>query len=250
VKAFVHAFSLTPGKVNAGLELPGQFNQLQSNPIILLSDGRYFMPVAFNLSEAIYDCPFFWMNSDRSYAPVAVMNRGRFAEDAAANLLRTVFGAQNVYTDVQIKESKAKTVTDIDVLAVIGNKAVIAQVKSKRLTELARLGDETHLTNDFKLAVQEAYEQGLLSRRALFNSGCKLFSAEKEIHLSESIDDAYIVCVTLDHYPAVMHQLDVCLQKLADDPFPVAISIFDLKCWRFTCQIRSNLPTTCARGSP
>ena len=36
------------------------------------------------------------------------------------------------------------------------------------------------------------------------------------------------MCVTVDHYPAIMHQLDVYLTKRPDDPFPVAISIFDL----------------------
>jgi hypothetical protein len=228
VKAFVRAFSLIPGKVNSGLQLPGQFNELQSRPIVQLPEGRYFLPIGFNLSESIYESPFFWMNSDNPYRTTALLHRGRFAEAATADLLGKVFGATNVYTDVQIKESKGKTLTDIDVLAVVGNKAVIAQVKSKRLTELAKLGDETRLTADFKLAVQEAYDQGLLSRQALLNKKDSLFSGDKQIHLSESIDDAYILCITVDHYPAVMHQLDVYLNKTVDDPFPVAISIFDL----------------------
>lgn len=228
VRVFVRAFSLVPGKVNANLELPGQFNQLQSNPVVQLPDGRYFLPVGFNLSEAIYECPFYWMNADRSYIPEALLHRGQFAENVTANLLRDVFGAGNVYTDVEIKKSKSQTVTDIDVLAIVGNKAVIVQVKSKRLTELAKLGDETRLAADFKLAVQEAYDQGLLCRQALIARGSKLFVGGKEIHLSESIDDAYILCVTVDHYPAVMHQVDVYLTKQSDDPFPVAISIFDL----------------------
>jgi len=228
VKAFVQAFSLTPGSVNAELRSPGQFNELQSRPIVQLPDGRYFMPIGFNLSEAIYESPFFWMNSDNAYRTTALVHRGQFAEKATANLLAKVFGTSSVYTDVQIKESKGKTLTDIDVLAIVGNKAVIAQVKSKRLTELAKLGDEGRLTGDFKLAVQEAYDQGLLSRKALLNRKDNLFSGGKEIHLSESIDDAYILCITVDHYPAVMHQLDVYLTKQDDDPFPVAISIFDL----------------------
>jgi hypothetical protein len=227
-KAFVRAFSLMPGKVNSDLKLPGQFNEVQSRPIVKLPDGRYFLPVGFNLSEAIYESPFFWMNSDNSYRATALLHRGQFAENATADLLAKVFGASNVHTDVQIKESKGKTLTDIDVLGVVGNKAVIAQVKSKRLTELAKLGDEARLTADFKLAVQEAYDQGLLSRRALLNRKDSFFSGGKEIHLSESIDDAYILCITVDHYPAVMHQLDVYLKKEVDDPFPVAISIFDL----------------------
>ncbi len=93
IRAFVKAFSLIPGKVNSNLQLPGQFNQLQSNPIIRLPDGRYFLPVGFSLSEAIYECPFFWMNGDGSYRDKALLNRGRFAESATANLLRRVFGA-------------------------------------------------------------------------------------------------------------------------------------------------------------
>lgn len=228
IKAFVRAFSLIPGKVNSDLRLPGQFNELQSRPIVRLPDGRFFLPIGFNLSEAIYESPFFWMNSDNPYRTTALLHRGQFAENATADLLAKVFGASNVYTDVQIKQSKDKTLTDIDVLAVVGNKAVIAQVKSKRLTELAKLGDEARLTEDFKLAVQEAYDQGLLSRRALLDRKDSFFSGGKEIHLSESIDDAYILCITVDHYPAVMHQLDVYLSKQVDDPFPVAISIFDL----------------------
>jgi hypothetical protein len=228
VEAFVAAFSLVPGKVNAGLQLPGQFNQLQSNPVLQLPDGRYFLPLGFNLAEAIYECPFFWMNTDRSYVAEALLHRGRFAENATMDLLRRVFGTSNVYTNVEIKRTRSQTVTDIDVLAIVGNKAVVAQVKSKRLTELSRLGDQTRLTGDFKLAVQEAYDQGVLCRKALLNRDSKLFSGGKEIHLSESLDDAYIVCVTLDHYPAVMHQVDVYLTKQPDDPLPIAISLFDL----------------------
>jgi hypothetical protein len=228
VDAFLKAFSLAPGKVNSNLQLPGQFNELQSRPVVRLPDNRYFLPVGFNLSEAIYECPFFWMNSDRSYRDAALLHRGQFAEAETANLLGKVFGTSNVYIDVQVTESKGRTLTDIDVLAVVGNKAVIAQVKSKRLTELARLGNETRLVGDFKLAVQEAYEQGLLSRRALLNKDGRLFSGGKPVDLDESIDDAYILCITLDHYPAVMHQVDVYLRKQPDDPFPVAISVFDL----------------------
>ena len=127
---------------------------------------------------------------DRSYRDKALLNRGRFAENVTANLLRKVFGADNVYTDVEIKKSKSQTITDIDVVALVGNKAVVAQVKSKRLTELAKIGDETRLTADFKLAVQEAYDQALLCRRALLDRNSKLFASGKETHLSESIDDA------------------------------------------------------------
>ena len=168
------------------------------------------------------------MNADRSYIAEALRRRGDFAESETANLLRSVFGASNVHRDVVLKKSKSETVTDIDVLAIVGNKAIVAQVKSKRLTELAKLGDKMALMADFKLAIQEAYDQGLLCRRALLDRDTTLFVKGDELHLSETIDDAYILCITVDHYPAVMHQLDVYLEKAPEDPFPIALSIFDL----------------------
>ncbi len=214
--------------MNAKLELPGQYNQLQSKPLVHLPDGRYFLPIAFNLSEAIYESPFFWMNADPAYVGAALLNRGKFAETATAEVLRNVFGASNVYRDVEVRERKGHAITDIDVLAVVGNKAVIAQVKSKRPTELAKLGDEKKLVADFELAVQDAYDQGLLCRKALIDHKNKLFEDGNEIHLTETIDEAYVLCVTVDHYPAVTHQVDVYLKKEPGDPFPIALSIFDL----------------------
>lgn len=207
--AFLQAFSLIPGSVNANLKLPGQYNELQAKPVINLPDGRYFVPIAFNLTEAIYESPFFWMNTDKAYAPTALANRGKFAESVTSNILRGVFGVNNVYRDVEVRGKKGHTITDIDVLAVVGNKAVIVQVKSKRLTELARLGDKDRLRTDFEAAVQEAYNQGLLSRRAIIDRSNRLFINGTELDLTTAIDDAYILCATVDFYPAVTHQGDL-----------------------------------------
>jgi len=228
VEAFLRAFSITPGIANAKLELPGQFNELHSKPLIRLPDGRYFRPVGFNVFEAIYESPFYWMNTDHSYVATALLNRGKYAESATAELLRNVFGDRNVYRDVEVRAKKGKAVTDIDVLAVVGNKAVIAQVKSKRLTELSKLGDDKTLVSDFELAVQEAYDQALLCRKAILTGENKLFVDGAELRLKQTIDDAYILCVTVDHYPAVTHQADVYLRKDLPDPYPIALSIFDL----------------------
>lgn len=228
VASFLRAFSLIPGTVNAKLNAPGQYNELESHPVIQLPDGRYFLPVVFNLSKAIYESPFYWMNLDDVYRTEALGHRGEFAQTAAAELLAKVFGAGNVHTQVEVRKTKNQLVTDIDVLAIAGNKAVVVQVKSKRLTELAKLGDAPSLNHDFQKAVQDAYEQGLASRRAVINKDHRLCVDGKELHLDERIDEAYILCVTLDHYPAVAHQVEFYLQKAAGDPFPIAISIFDL----------------------
>ena len=79
--------------------------------------------------------------------------------------------------------------TDIDVLAIAGNKAIIVQAKSKRLTELSKTGDEDKLRSDFKDAVQKAYDQGLACRTAVIEKQNTLVSSDgQEIALDYHCD--------------------------------------------------------------
>ena len=53
------------------------------------------------------------------------------------------------------------------------------------------------------------------------------------VRLKETIDEAYLICLTADHYPAVTTQVESYLQRGEGDPYPLAMSIFDLDCqWR------------------
>lgn len=226
--AFVTAFSLTPGEVNQRLNLPGQDNELYARPMVCLPDNRYLIPIGFNLCQSIYETPFSWMYKDKAYRTEAGRHRGNFAQNFTAELMRKVFGHSNVFAEVKVQRSKAETETDIDILAVVGNKAVIVQVKSKRLTKLARMGEDDKLKGDFQSAIQDAYNQALLSRQAVLERTSKLIAEGKEIHLSEKLDEAYLLCVTLDYYPAVTHQVEVYLKRTQHDPVPIALSIFDL----------------------
>lgn len=77
--------------------------------------------------------------------------------------------------------------------------------------------------------MQKAYDQGLACRYAIIDKTNTLVTDNgKELKLGEYIDDAYIICLTSDYYPAVTHQVDVYLQKQPQDPHPLAMSIFDL----------------------
>lgn len=94
-------------------------------------------------------------------------NRGLNVEALAHGLLWRSFG-DNVYHSVKVKRGST-VLTDIDGLAVIGNKAIIFQEKSKWLTDLSKSGDETSLRSDFQKAIQDAYDQGIVSRQAILN---------------------------------------------------------------------------------
>ena len=113
---------------------------------------------------------------------------------------------------------------------ILGSKALRVQVKSKKLTELSRTGNDEQLQTDFQGAVQDAYNQGLVSRKKILDRGAKFFDKDgKEIVLSEGIDEVYIMGITTENYPSLTHQSHVMLDKKDDEPFPIFSTIFDLE---------------------
>ena len=228
VDSFLNTFVIVPGTINQGFDTVGAYNAVLSHPIISLEEDSYFLPIAFNLAQSIYDSPFYWMEKDSHYKETARQHRGVATEEIAYELLEPVFGEGNVYRDVKVREGGID-LTDIDVLVIAGNKIVIIQAKSKKLTVQSKIGGYESLQSDFQQAVQSAYDQGLISRRAVLGRKNDFETSDGEtINLSEAINEAYIVCLTGDDYPALTHQLDIYLNKDEADPYPLAMSIFDL----------------------
>lgn len=231
VCSFFDNFSVEPGN-NTKYNGPGYFNQLNSTPILKLDGERYFVPIGYLIPEAVYESPFYWMWEDKDYRPKLAKHRGDAGEEIAYNLLAKVFGKENTFRSVLVKSKKGETLTDIDVLCLLGNKALCVQVKSKKLTIAAKRGDFEQLSMDFKGAVQDAYDQGLVSRTSILN-GKLTFIDENGIEISRlkdsSIKEAYILGITTENYPALVHQIHMMLKKEKDDPFPLFVSAFDLE---------------------
>ena len=106
----------------------------------------------------------------------------------------------------------------------------------------ARAGDGQALQTDFIQAVQDAYGQGIKGRNALLLGDCELQDEHgKPIKLPRDIDKVYILCVTGDHYPAIVTQAKVFLKKQDGDPHPVMMSVFDLDVVTFYLNDRFDL---------
>lgn len=215
---------------NENFKTIGDFNIINSRPIIQLPDGKWFLPVFYLLAEAVYESPYYWMCEDDEYKSKALHNRGKVGEEIVSDLLRPVFGSDNVFPSVKIKKTKEKTVTDIDVLCLLGNKALCVQVKSKKMTIAARRGEVDALVRDFKGAFQNAYEQGLTCRDYLKSKEC-IFLDENgnKLTFPEYINDVYILCVTTENYPAIPYCSFVLLDKKETNPNPLFLSVFDLE---------------------
>lgn len=228
---FFANFSITPQQgANPSFNNIGDYNQIVSHPILKVEEGKFLVPITFLLYEACYESPFYWMNADKKYLDAASKHRGQVGEEICHELLLKVFGAGRTFRSVKIKTKQGADATDIDVLCLLGSKALCVQIKSKRLTHLARKGNDEELGKDFKGAVQDAYEQGLLSRKLILAQDAVFVDEHgSEIKLSEEIDDVYIMVVTAEEYPSLAHQSRVLLERENSAPLPIAINIFDLE---------------------
>ena len=231
VERFLNNFSVIPSEgANSKFQTVGDYNLINSHPLIGLDSERYFVPIFLLLCEAVYESPYYWMIDDENYKKQALKNRGNVGEEIAYELLSSVFGKGRTYKSLKITAKKGHDTTDIDVLCILGSKALCVQVKSKKLTELSKKGDDKQLKLDFQQAVQDAYRQGLISREKVLQSDAKFIDETgNEIKLPEEIDEVYIMCLTTENYPSLVHQCDALLSKGADEPFPIVLTVFDLE---------------------
>ena len=229
IDAFLETFSLEPGTANQDFNIYGDYNAFDACPIIRMGDGRYLLFVYFFLAQSIYESPFYWMSSDQAYRDTAFANRGKATTSIAYEMMVRVFGPGRVFQDVRVMRNKREAVTDVDILVFVGNKAVVIQAKSKKLTQLARRGSEYKLHSDFKAAIQDGYDQAIACRQALLNRHYTFVdSAGNALRLEESLDDAYLICLTSDNYPSLSLQTAHFLTRKAGNPAPISTSLLDL----------------------
>jgi hypothetical protein len=206
VRAFLAAFTFV-GDGNPTFTSLNEFNAVNAYPLLKMDDDHYVLFQYVSLTEALYETPFYWMSDCKAYKESAMINRGRFTEEFAAERLEQVFGADRVYRNVDIWESKAKKLGEIDVLVLFADRAIVVQAKSKKLTLAARKGNDLQLRGDFKRAVQDAYDQAYMcSRHLLSNSLIFTDASGKPVHIPKPLKQVHPVCVVSDHYPALSFQ--------------------------------------------
>ena len=223
------AFELPSTERNAGFNALHDFNVLTATPLLRMPSGELLSLQSYSLAEAIYDAPFYWMAQDKRYLSTLTRNRGDFTENFVAERLGLVFGTEHVHLNVDIFETKAEKVSDIDVLVVWGNRVVVVQAKSKRLTLEARKGNDQVIRDDFKKAVQAAYDQGTACAKCLLDKRFRVVAPDgREIALPQDIKEIYLFCVVSDHYPALSFQARQFLQTESIDRVqaPLVMDVF------------------------
>ena len=215
------AFVASEPPTNASFASLGDFNVANSTPIMRFSDGTYASLQTYGVVEALYDSPFYWMFKDKIYRDVASANRGAFTEALTARRLMAVFGEGRVHRGVNVMR-KDTHVTEVDVLVLFAGRAIVVQCKSKKLTLAARKGNDHRLRDDFKKAVQDAYDQARLCAASLNDRELAFVGSDgRELTIPE-LRAIYPVCMVSDHYPALAPQARQFLVQHPSDPIQPA----------------------------
>lgn len=206
IERFLDAFSFNREARNPSFSSLSAYNETNAAPIIKVSDGSYILLQQYSLLEALYEAPFFWMAGDNAYRATAAKNRGKFAEEFLAERLVAVFGARNVVANVDIYKGKDR-ICEIDILVLYGDIFLVVQAKSKRLTIESRKGNDLQLKDDFKKAIQDAYDQALLCSKALAGEGYRfVLPSGDEFDAPKNPSTIFPLCIVADHYPALAVQ--------------------------------------------
>ncbi len=209
------------------------FNITNAYPLIHLGNNEYLLFQYYSIAEALYETPFYWMSSDKSYLNEAMKNRGEFTEGFSTERLELIFSKNRVNKNICILDKKKQRVGEIDILITYADRAIVIQAKSKRLTIEARKGNDKQIKNDFKKSIQDSYDQALLCAKLLTDTDYKLTTADsKEISIIRNFKKIYILCVISDHYPALSFQARQFLQYEQNDtimaPFIMDVFLLDV----------------------
>lgn len=225
------AFAVPKSVYNEQFKALNDFNIANATPLIRMPDGAYLLFHIYSLVEALYEAPFYWMGADKAYVSTAMQNRGVFTEQFAVERLRQVFGAENVFPNVDIYESKDTKLGEIDVLVLFGNRALVLQAKSKRLTLEARRGNDLQIKDDFKKSIQDSSDQAYLCAKLVEEERFTFKDAAgNAVTLPASLKRIYVICLISDHYPALSFQVRQFLKFGATDrtSSPFVMDVFAL----------------------
>jgi SEC-C motif/Nuclease-related domain len=207
VTTVLSSFTQADGEGNGGFRSVHDFNVMSSTPLLRCDGDLYALFSHQGLEHSLYDSPYYWMASDCGYKDTAMENRGLFAELFVKDRLEHVFGEAKVWQGVKVRNSTGNDVTDIDVLVLFGNRAIVVQAKSKKLTIEARRGTHDALIADFKSAVQDAYNQCTRAANALISPGFSFHTQDGRQISTPALEEVFPVCVLSEPYPALAFQV-------------------------------------------
>jgi hypothetical protein len=226
----LEAFAVPESCRNDGFRTVSDFNIVNAQPITRRDSESFFCFQAYSFYEAVYESPYYWMIKDKVYKDIADKHRGDFPEEFSRERLERVFGKKHTFVNAHIVDQSGKDVGEVDVLVLFGNRAIVVQAKAKRLTVNARKGNDGAIRKDIEGSILSSYDQALdCGQRLLRRAERVIDRTGQEIKVPE-LKKVYLVCVVLEHYPALAFQAGEFLKPTVSKeiPAPLVTDVFTL----------------------
>ena len=169
--AQVHAVldALCLSHQNAGFQSLSDFNAVYAAPLLRLADGSCCNCCSTARPRPCTKRPS--TGCGRTSPIARPWGSTAATSPDTVRRLAHVFGASRVHRNVHLVRKKGERAGEIDVLVVYGDRLVVVQTKSKRLTQEARKGNDQVLREDFRKAIQDAYDQAQSCAELLLQGG-------------------------------------------------------------------------------
>lgn len=230
--AYFIAFSFLPGNINKDFKLPTDFNELDIRPFMQMEPGKYYIVESVMLfpiiSTALHQSI---TNSNKSQK--YFKHRDQVSQRKTVELLRKVFPANAIVEEAHYGGSN-RMQFETDIIVRHERTLIVCEVKSKALREpLYTQGNIQKIKKDFQVSIQEAYKQALRTRDYILSSEEAPFLDSRRRLLATikkaDVDEIYLVTVTAESFGWLATDLSILLEKEENDPYPLAISLFDLE---------------------
>lgn len=230
IRRVLDSFTVTPDETNQAFTALNEFNLVTAKPMLRGPSGEYILFQAYSFYQALYESPFYWMLTDPSYKDNALANRGRFTEQFAGERLAKVFGHKHTYTNLIIENDPTTTAGEIDNLVLFGNRAVLVQAKSKRLTLESHKGNDRAIRKDFSASIADSYNQALSCGELILQGEKKVKDTHGNVIRIPRLKKVYVLCLIADHYPALNFQVREFLSPVITEeiPAPLVTDVFTL----------------------
>jgi hypothetical protein len=230
IEALTAVLAIRPGEVGARFRFPHDASPLEWKSFVCLPDGTfYFLDpasahriLAKTFEKALLD--------NGKFRERYLASRSRATEDLVAESAEKVFPRESIHRNYYLEKGNLEK----DLFIFHDRVVVLIESKNSRVRAFRGAADDlTKFESDFENSVQYGYEQANEVKRRILESEETTFLDDRgrpkfSIKKSE-VDRIYIVCVSVTPRGPFGTDLSYQLKKQADEPFPLALGLFDFE---------------------
>ena len=200
------------------------YNYFRDTPIIEIPNRGFFVVDVSSIAIASDELPDKWLlESDiEQYNQI----KGQINEDIVLKILKRRF--ENCFKSLDILRYKKKgKVSDIDDFFSFENFGCVFQVKSKCLTNLSHQGNLEKIREDTKMAIIDAYNQGIACIDCLKDPSKYYSLVNSGLQYTEKLELIYI-SITRNAFPGISTLCSINNVNNSHEMPIIAMSIYDL----------------------